>query len=69
MEYYRDKFNKKDYEIKDPVANAATAVEGVLDSGINSVYYKDKEFNKNYNIDKDKMGSADGVLETGIVNK
>lgn len=67
MEYYRDKFNKKDYEIKDPVAT--TAVEGVLDSGINSVYYKDKEFNKNYNIDKDKMGSADGVLETGIVNK
>lgn len=68
MEYYRDKFNKKDYEIKDP-AVATTAVEGVLDSGINSVYYKDKEFNKNYNIDKDKMGSADGVLETGIVNK
>lgn len=68
MEYYRDKCNKKDYEIKDP-AVANTAVEGVLDSGINSVYYKDKEFNKNYNIDKDKMGSADGVLETGIVNK
>ena len=68
MEYYRDKFNKKDYEIKDP-AVTTTAVEGVLDSGINSVYYKDKEFNKNYNIDKDKMGSADGVLETGIVNK
>lgn len=68
MEYYRDKFNKKDYDIKDP-AGATTAAEGVLDSGINSVYYKDKEFNKNYNIDKEKMGSADGVLETGIVNK
>jgi hypothetical protein len=68
MEYYRDKFNKKDYDIKDP-AGATTAAEGVLDSGINSVYYKDKEFNKNYNIDKDKMGSADGVLETGIINK